>query len=580
MSDENFCHNCFEPLTDDRCEKCGHINKNDKYNELACAAGTILKGRYKLGMVVGSGGFGITYKAKDIESGKIVAVKEYAPSMVCFRDFDTNCLGLKMSKHKNTFESGLKAFISEANFLSFFKTSPYIVNIYDCFNENDTAYYSMEFLDGYALKEITGSDLNLAYMAMLKTAEGLRAVHNKGIVHRDISPQNIFLLKNSEIKLIDFGNARYFNKNNENDDELILKPGFSPPELYMKENVQGPWTDIYSLAATFYAVVTGIKLPSAIERINGVEFTPLRKLAPRIEYGTEAAINKALELDYYKRYKTVDEFLSDLRSKAFSNYANTVPLSTPPGSFAQPKPAPAPIQAVPNSPSPPPVVPRQNTAAAPPPIVPRQSAPPPPIVPRSTSAYTPFTSSAGNISRQPSSKKTESGFSKLKKKLQEGMGARKESHYSELERDEGRPFINRLPAENSFSRPAAPQQTYTGSNVIFNSRPAPAQKQPRGYVLSYDGSLYQVSDMRSLVIGRVSSSCHIVINDDSVSRKHCVIEFSAARKEFYITDWSSNGVFFADKSRLKYGVKYAVKSEQDFYLVIPKYNFKVVIQWN
>jgi serine/threonine protein kinase len=518
MTSSNFCHNCFAESLEAKCARCGYVSKDEQEDELALAPGTILNNIYKVGRVLGTGGFGITYKAQDIKSGAIVAVKEYVPMNMVYRDFNSNNLEVKMDKQKKLYDEGLMSFIEEANYLVLLKSSTRIVNIFNCFNENNTAYFAMEYLEGNPLDNVKGMNYSLALKCMLQAAEGLKVVHNRGIVHRDISPQNIFMLNDGSIKLIDFGNARFMDKSSMNDERLILKPGFAPPELYMKENVQGPWTDIYSLAATFYRLVTNMKLPNALERINGTAIVPIRRFLPNISYGVEVAINRALELDYDKRQRSVYEFLEEINNPAYNSTDYTEYYEA------------------------------NNEVNK--------------------------VNNVGNVNNAGVGK-FKNPFSGLIRELSAKKNA------------EPKRQIQPQPVLQPSPRQGASPQVQPSTPSVQVSRPQPQpqiqpqiqpQKSRVAYVLAYDGRKYVVSDIRSLVVGREVSTSHIVINDAAISRKHCVVECNISRLEFYITDWSSNGTFTANGTRIGYGTKYTLMAGSEFYVYLPKYKFKVVIE--
>lgn len=488
MSSVDFCYNCFAEIDGDKCGVCGYVNaKCDNYTALS--PGYVLNKTYKIGRILGTGGFGITYKACNIKTNEIVAIKEYVPMNIVYRDDDGE-LQLKASIYKEPFEDGLNSFINEASFLVIFKNSENIVNIYDCFNLNNTAYIVMEFLEGDTLNIIKRADYRIILDYILKAGEALKVIHSKGIVHRDISPHNIFKLKNGDIKIIDFGNARYFNKGNDNDDKLVLKPGFSPPELYMKENVQGPWTDIYSLAATFYTLVTGLKLPSAIERIDGAPVVSIKNYVPDIEFSIYSAVNRALETDYYNRQKSIDEFVNEIKNPVYNHTVVTENLA-------------------------------ENTEQV----------------------------SVNNVIKN---KKRESKVSIFKrhsgkeKKIRNNNRAEVISRYNTVRYDE-----------------------IKEENII---------RERKAYIQAYDGRMYIVNDGREVVIGRNARMSHIFIDNVQISRKHCVVRYSSAKEEFYIVDWSTNGVFLKGDRRLEYGVTYKLMPGEDFYLSLPKYCFKVVLK--
>ena len=154
--------------------------------------------------------------------------------------------------------------------LAKFQDEPNIVHIYDCFEANNTAYIVMEYLEGESVKELLAREGKIstdqALDIVLKVAAALKKVHKEGIIHRDIAPDNIYILKNGDVKVLDFGAARYATTKHSKSLSVIIKPGYAPEEQYRSRGDQGPWTDVYALAATFYKMVTGVTPEDAMER--------------------------------------------------------------------------------------------------------------------------------------------------------------------------------------------------------------------------------------------------------------------------------------------------------------------------
>jgi serine/threonine protein kinase len=279
--------------------------------------GTLIGRRYVLGRLLGVGGFGVTYLALDTERNAVQAIKEYYPTSMAVRDRDGN---MAFSGHgdKRVFDHGLVAFRREADFLSLFWGEPSVVQASRSFDENRTTYFAMEYLDGNNLRAITrgmGGKLpyGFAHEIFASMVSSLAKIHLKGVLHRDISPENIYITRDGTIKTIDFGAAEEYpaKPTNGRGEAILLKPGFAPPEQYSSRGNQGPWTDIYALAASFYYITSGEKIPDARERQNGAKVVPLRSLAPEVSASMSAVIDKALALDVKNRYRSAGELARD-----------------------------------------------------------------------------------------------------------------------------------------------------------------------------------------------------------------------------------------------------------------------------
>lgn len=314
------CPNCFEPLMRNHaCSKCGYIIDNLRINENIIQPFTVLNDNYLLGRTLGQGGFGITYVAQDMRRNKLCAIKEYMPSECAVRE-SNNMLVPSSSEYVGVFENGKGKFLDEARTLYQFSENPVVVTIYDYFKENNTAYLVMELLDGVNMKILSRSyngkiPLELAKRMLVTIAESLNEIHSKGILHRDISPENIFITKKGEIRLIDFGAARNYITNQNNGMSVLLKPGFAPPEQYNSQGSHGPWTDIYALAASFYTLVSGQKLIDSILILRGEKQPSLYELNCGVSLELSNAIEKAMSLNYQERYQDCFEFLEDINEK-------------------------------------------------------------------------------------------------------------------------------------------------------------------------------------------------------------------------------------------------------------------------
>ncbi len=328
-----ICINCFySELKDYVCPKCRYDNRKVENKPLMLPAfTTLMNGRFLIGRVIGAGGFGITYKAYDNVTKKIVAVKEYAPLNIGYREPGTTYMREVGSDKRKVYLHCKTRFFEEAKAIYQCRGIPEIVSIETYFEENNTAYFVMEFIGNNNLRRLMKAHGNriplpIAARVIGKIGRGLDKVHNEvGIFHRDISPENIMLgMDDKTVKLIDFGSAKIIAKGEtevQSGLTVVLKPGYAPPEQYYSNGKQGPFTDVYALAATFYYVVTGQMIADAPKRSMGTD-----PYIPLIEMGIEGmtqeisdAVGRALELDYSKRTKSVLEFVKCF-DKFFEDY--------------------------------------------------------------------------------------------------------------------------------------------------------------------------------------------------------------------------------------------------------------------
>ena len=241
------CYQCMKEYPDgyDICPHCGYDQTSEAENLYYLPAGTVLgQGRYLVGKAVNAGGFGIVYRVWDQTFSKMVAIKEYFPSAIATRIPGTTEVRVHSNKNMREYEVGKSRFLSEARRVAKFQTNPNVVDVYDFFEENETAYMVMEFMDGMTYKQFIRSQggkvkPDLACRVTLAVLDALSEVHRERIVHRDINPNNIFICQDGKVKLYDFGAARLETT----DMTTILTPCYAPPEQYITNGKQGSYTD-------------------------------------------------------------------------------------------------------------------------------------------------------------------------------------------------------------------------------------------------------------------------------------------------------------------------------------------------
>ncbi len=283
---------------------------DEKY-PLALPQGTILAGQYIIEKVLGQGGFGITYKATDHKTGQKVAIKEYFPDSMATR---TKTLVTAFSGERaESFAYGKGCFLQEAETLAEFIGNENIVRVHSYFEENETAYFVMEFVEGISfdnyIKEHGGRiSYEEAEKILLPVIDALAAVHSRGIIHRDVTPDNIYITKDKTVKLLDFGAARYSLGDKSRSLDVVLKHGFAPKEQYTRRGRQGPYTDVYTLGASFYFAVTGRRPPDSIDRMDDDDLILPGNLGVAIPKSKEEAILKALNVQPSERFQSMEEF--------------------------------------------------------------------------------------------------------------------------------------------------------------------------------------------------------------------------------------------------------------------------------
>ena len=287
---------------------------------------TIIHGRYRIDKVLGFGGFGITYQGENLNDHTRVAIKEYYPSGMVTRMPGTTAVEVNSSYEQ--FMKGKDRFLREARII-YHCNNPHILHIFSLFEENNTAYYVMEFLEGEDLRTlIKRQGGRIAWTELkplcLQIMDALAAVHSEGILHRDISPDNIYVSNGYNAKLIDFGAARSIGSNRSM--SVILKKGYAPPEQYQTRGNFGPWTDIYALGGTMFRALTGEMPVESIERVRNDTLRPPSSYGVKLPQEADMAIMRAMNINEGDRFQSVEEFRYAIdHMAAVSNLKKSIP---------------------------------------------------------------------------------------------------------------------------------------------------------------------------------------------------------------------------------------------------------------
>lgn len=325
------------------CPYCGYDNtKDNEGHQLSC--GTILKEQYYIGKVLGQGGFGITYLGWDLYLDIPVAIKEYFPNGMVMRENTISMDIVSCSGDEGVrFRNNKERFMREAKMQARFSSVSEIVQIKNFFLANNTAYIVMEYVEGITLKQyvkerggkLSSKDTMTIVGPMM---QALCKVHKAGLVHRDISPDNIMMLSNGRAKLLDFGAVRDVGnadveKPLTKSTEAILKQGYAPIEQYQNRGSLGPWTDVYALCATMYYCMTGEVPPDAPERLLENEEIDFASKIPELSEQQIVALQKGMALRAAERISSMDElyekFFSGMEEESNRiNGANSIMTSS------------------------------------------------------------------------------------------------------------------------------------------------------------------------------------------------------------------------------------------------------------
>ncbi len=319
-----ICYHCMQQISNEKaqiCPQCGKSLEAVRQAERFLMPGTVLGGKFLAGYPLGAGGFGNTYIGWDKLLFRRVAIKEFYPEQYCVRGWDGKTVTVTDEKQKFRFTKGRQEFLEEARRVAALHEVQGVVEISNFFEENGTGYIVMEYLEGMDLKTILKKSGNKkeyewSRRVILSVLYTLREVHKRGVIHRDIAPDNIFVTKEGIIKLIDFGAAKYASAE-ENTAEIMLKMGYAPIEQYSRKTKQGSYTDLYATAALFYRMLTGQKPISANERVEQDGLIPPSQMGVLLPEQAELAIMVCLNVMPKYRLQSAAEFMEALDGKYF-----------------------------------------------------------------------------------------------------------------------------------------------------------------------------------------------------------------------------------------------------------------------
>ena len=316
---DKLCPGCMQHLKDSNttCPHCGYPEKRLTVKD-SLPIFSILAGKYLLGAPLGKGGFGITYIAMHLPDEKIVAIKEFFPANLAVRDTDNETVVPADDTKAVYYRTGMKSFSEEGRILYLLSDIEHVIHVAEQIQANNTTYLVMEYVPGISLKKYMKQQQKLfseqeTLTLMQPILIALQAMHQKGILHRDISPENLMLSPDNTLTLIDFGAARTFSRSDDDNLTVILKRGYAPEEQYHSNSRQGPWTDLYAVCAVMYQMLTGILPQEASARAEEDHLTPISRIEGlSLSPSTCAAREKGLQMDPMERYPDIGALMKVL----------------------------------------------------------------------------------------------------------------------------------------------------------------------------------------------------------------------------------------------------------------------------
>lgn len=315
----NICPSCFGTL--DRngiCRTCGMRPENIANPPPALSLRSVIGSRYLTGKTLGIGGFGITYLGWDLNESRKVAIKEFFPKEFATRERGESDVNVLQPENVYSFNHWLRAFVEEAKLLMRIKHLHGVVKLLDYFDYNNTAYIVTDYLEGKSLRALlTEQNYKIPYdeaLGILRPVlQSLAVLHGYGVIHKDISPENIIIVLEKYVKLIDFGAAALYKVSSDEQPFIVQKSGYSPIELYRAGEPHGPWTDVYQIGATIYNSITGYIPSVATEREKEDKLPLPSKLEPSVPDYVDKAVMKAMAVKPQDRYQSIGELIKDLQ---------------------------------------------------------------------------------------------------------------------------------------------------------------------------------------------------------------------------------------------------------------------------
>ena len=324
----NKCLGCMEPYQGNPCPHCGFDSRRPTGMEYALPLNTILAGKYLVGRALGQGGFGITYIGWDIALERKVAIKEYYPSGQVSRNPGNRNLTWYTTEQANEArKSGMEMFLKEARKMVKVDRIPGIVRVLEIFQENGTAYIVMEFVEGETLKARLAKTgplpWNQAEKIFKPVIHTMAQVHKAGLIHRDISPDNLMMTPDGGVQVLDLGAAKDLSINSGASSMQVAKSGFSPLEQYIQRGNSGPWTDVYAIGATIYYTLTGKLVPNAVDRLNHDTISWAEPGLAALSPTALTALQQSIAVQSSNRIQSMDE----LELRLFSpSAAQSIPV--------------------------------------------------------------------------------------------------------------------------------------------------------------------------------------------------------------------------------------------------------------
>ena len=333
------CFGCMEEIQGYPCPVCGFDPAQAAAPNYVLPYGTILNGRYVVGKMLGRGGFGITYIGFDLMLQRKVAVKEYFPSGQVSRiaPVSTDLQWLDGGQAGQLRENGVRACLREARKMAKIGDIPEVVRVLDCFQENDTAYIVMDYVSGKTLMSVLleqdAMTWTQAKEIFVPAMQAMEQVHQAGLVHRDISPDNLMLTPDGRVRILDLGAAKDLAINGGVSSALVVKGGFSPLEQYAQQGGSGPWTDVYAMAATMYHSLTGVIPPTAPDRMQGEPVNWALLASNGVPKHVISALQNAMALNAKERTQSMAELLRQCQSETAVVVRKEPPVSAKKGNF-------------------------------------------------------------------------------------------------------------------------------------------------------------------------------------------------------------------------------------------------------